>query len=130
MANFNLNDYETVASRINRFWTDHPTGRIHTEIVSITDTGGIFKASIYTDREDERPVTIDFAEEVKGSNPVNRTSWVENGLTSAVGRALANLNYQAKANGTIQRPSREEMEKVQRAESWAPAKGPAAPATW
>lgn len=127
MANFNLQDYDTVASRINKFWNDYPTGRIHTEIVSISDTGGIFKASIYTDREDERPVTVDYAEEVKGSNPVNRTSWVENGLTSAIGRALADLNYATKnAAGAIQRPSREEMEKVQRAEPWDPPKGPAA----
>ena len=118
MANFNLADYDTVASRINKFWTDYPMGRIHTEIVSITETGGIFKASIYTDREDERPVTIDYAEEVKGSNPVNRTSWVENGLTSSIGRALADLNY-----ATKNRPSREEMEKVARgAEPWAPPK--------
>ena len=121
MAQFNLNEYDTVASRIAKFWKDYPQGRIHTEIVSISDTGGIFKASIYTDREDERPVTIDYAEEVKGSNPVNRTSWVENGLTSAIGRALADLNY-----ATKNRPSREEMEKVQRAEPWAPPKGAAA----
>ena len=124
MANFNLDDYDTVASRINKFWNDYPMGRIHTEIVSISETGGIFKASIYTDREDERPVTIDYAEEVKGSNPVNRTSWVENGLTSSIGRALADLNYATKnSKGAIQRPSREEMEKVARgAEPWAPPK--------
>lgn len=115
MPQFNLNDYETVASRIAKFWNDHPAGRIHTEIVQLTDTGGIFKAAIYTDREDERPATIDYAEEVKGASPVNRTSWLENGITSAIGRALADLNYQTKAaNGQPQRPSREEMAKVQR----------------
>ena len=118
MASFNLNDYDTVASRIAKFWKDHPEGRIHTSIVSITENGGIFKAEIYTDREDERPATIDYAEEVKGASPVNRTSWLENGLTSAIGRALADLNYATKnAAGNIQRPSREEMEKVQRAQT-------------
>jgi hypothetical protein len=110
MAQFNLENYEPVEERIRRFWEQYPEGRIITDVVQLTETGGVFKASIFTDREDERPVTVDYAEEVKGSSPVNRTSWVENGLTSAIGRALADLGFSPKGS----RPSREEMQKVQR----------------
>ena len=127
MAQFDLNSYETVDSRIHKFWEKFPSGRIITDVVQISETGGIFKASIYTDREDDRPAAVDFAEEVKGSSPVNRTSWVENGLTSAIGRALADLGFSPKpVNGKSARPSREEMEKVQRG-SVAPSKPSVAP---
>jgi len=111
---FNPNDYETVESRIHRFWAEYPNGRIITSIVDITDVGGIFKAEIYTDREDERPATVDFAEEKIGSSPVNRTSWLENGLTSAIGRALADLGFSPKGK----RPSQEEMTKAARSEAF------------
>ena len=103
-------DYEPVDSRIRRFWTDHPQGRIHTEIVLINETEIVVKASVYTDRDDPRPVSIDFAQETRNSSPVNKTSFVENCATSAIGRALATFSYSPKGF----RPSREEMEKVER----------------
>lgn len=109
-------DYETVDTRIHRFWEQYPNGRIITSIHALTETGGIFKAEIYTDREDVIPVTVDFAEETKGSSPVNRTSWVENGLTSAIGRALADLGFSPK--GQNKRPTQEEMGKVERAKNF------------
>ena len=59
----------------------------------------------------------DYAEEMVGSSPVNRTSALENCTTSAIGRALADMNYQGNQNGKASRPSREEMEKVARAEN-------------
>lgn len=114
MANFDLSQYQTVAERIDLFWKKYPNGRIHTDIFHLTELGGIFKAEIYTDREDTRPAAVDFAEEVKGSSPVNRTSWVENGTTSAIGRALADLGFSPKADKGGKRASREEMAKVQR----------------
>lgn len=114
MANFDLSQYQTVAERIDLFWAKFPNGRIHTDIFHLTELGGIFKAEIYTDRDDTRPAAIDFAEEVKGSSPVNRTSWVENGTTSAIGRALADLGFSPKGDKAGKRASREEMAKVQR----------------
>ena len=107
---FNRDDYEPVESRIRRFWTDHPNGRIHTEIVLINETEIVVKASVYTDRDDMRPVAIDFAQETRNSTPVNKTSFVENCATSAIGRALATFSYSPKGF----RPSREEMDKVDR----------------
>jgi hypothetical protein len=53
-----------------------------------------------------------YAEEVRGEGNVNRTSHVENCETSAIGRALANLGYAG--SDMTKRPSREEMQKVQR----------------
>jgi hypothetical protein len=109
-------EYEPVDSRIHRFWLDHPAGRIHTEIVLINETEIVIKASIYTDRDDARPVAIDFAQETRNSSPVNKLSFVENCATSAIGRALATFAYSPKGK----RPSREEMEKVQRGETPQP----------
>lgn len=103
-------DYEPVDSRIHRFWQDNPSGRIHTEIVLINETEIVIKASIYADREDPRPVSIDFAQETRNSSPVNKLSFVENCATSAIGRALATFAYSPKGK----RPSQEEMAKVQR----------------
>jgi len=103
-------DYEPVESRIHKFWAEHPDGRIHTEIVLINETEIVIKASVYADRDDPRPVAIDFAQETRNSSPVNKLSFVENCATSAIGRALATYAYSPKGK----RPSREEMEKVQR----------------
>jgi hypothetical protein len=105
-------DYEPVDSRIHRFWAEHPQGRIHTEIVLINETEIVIKASVYADRDDTRPVSIDFAQETRNSTPVNKLSFVENCATSAIGRALATYAYSPKGK----RPSKEEMEKVQRGE--------------
>jgi hypothetical protein len=105
-------DYEPVDSRIHRFWQEHPEGRIHTEIVLINETEIVIKASIYADRDDTRPVSIDFAQETRNSSPVNKLSFVENCATSAIGRALATYAYSPKGK----RPSKEEMEKVKRGE--------------
>jgi hypothetical protein len=105
-------DYEPVDSRIHRFWLEHPEGRIHTEIVLINETEIVIKASVYANRDDTRPVSIDFAQETRNSTPVNKLSFVENCATSAIGRALATYAYSPKGK----RPSKEEMEKVQRGE--------------
>ena len=59
-------DYEPVDSRIHKFWNDYPQGRIHTEIVLINETEIVIKASIFADRDDPRPVSIDFAQEKNG----------------------------------------------------------------
>jgi hypothetical protein len=111
MPRFNLDDYETVATRLEKFWADNPQGRVHSEMVSSSDTGFIIRAEVYSDREDARPVATGLAEEHWADKGVNATSPVENCETSAIGRALANWIYVTKSD---KRPSREEMEKVQR----------------
>ena len=116
MASFNLDNYETVEDRLVKFWNEHPDGRILTGVHYYDDNRILVRAEIYFNREDDRPVATGYAEELRGASPVNRTSHAENAETSAIGRGLANCGYAAKGS----RPSREEMEKVQRMGS-APA---------
>ena len=108
-----IEDYEPVASRLARFWAAHPDGRIITSLVTFEGDRVIAQCDVYFDRDDLRPVATDFAEELRGSNNVNKTSHIENALTSATGRALADCNF-ASSDDWNKRPSREEMQKVQR----------------
>ena len=110
MASFNLDNYETVEDRLVKFWNEHQDGRILTSVHYYDDNRILVRAEIYFNREDDRPVATGYAEELRGASPVNRTSHAENAETSAIGRGLANCGYAAKGS----RPSREEMEKVQR----------------
>jgi len=114
---FNLDSYETVEERLVKFWEAHPEGRILTSMVHYDDNKVVIKAEIYFNREDDRPVATGYAEEVRGSSPVNKTAHVENADTSAIGRGLANCGFQSKS---APRPSRQEMDKVNRYNS-APA---------
>ena len=113
MAHFNLDNYETVEERLVKFWHDHPDGRISTMMEDITADKSmvVFRCDVYFHADDHKPKASGYAEETRNSSPVNKTSFVENCETSAIGRALANCGYAAKGS----RPSREEMEKVQRA---------------
>ena len=108
-----LDSYEPVADRVAAFWAKYPNGRLHTEIVLINENEVVIKASAFTDREDPRPAAIDFARESRTSGQLVKFA-VENCATSALGRVLATLNFQAKsANGKALRPSREEMTRTQ-----------------
>ena len=105
---FNLDDYDPVESRIARFYGEHPDGRILTEMRSDPNNLStcVFRADLYIG---EVLKAQGWAYEKDGEGYVNKTSHVENCETSAIGRALANAGYQGS-----KRPSREEMEKVQR----------------
>lgn len=120
-----LENYEPVAVRIDKFWKACPNGRIHTDIVEMTAEHVVVKAEIFTDREDTRPVAVDFAREVQGSSNVNRHFHLEACVTSAIGRALATFNIQGDPSklGGDARPSREEMTKVARMETTNPGGG-------
>ncbi len=106
---FNLDDYEPVAARLDRWLKDHPDGRVITELVHYLQDVAVFKAELWLDGE---IIATGWAEEVRGQGNVNRTSHVENCETGAVGRALANAGYAG--SDVSKRPSREEMGKVQR----------------
>ena len=112
MAHFNLNEYQTVQERIDLFWIKFPAGRFKLDIVSQSDNQVIIKASVWTDKNDKHPTTVDFAEERIGTSPVNKISHVENCATSALGRAISALGGEFSPKG--KRPSREEMDKVAR----------------
>jgi hypothetical protein len=105
---FNLDDYETVEERLVKYWKDHPDGQIHTEIIEVSASRFIVKASVFRTEADARPWTTGLAEETVQGRGVNATSALENCETSAIGRALANAGYATKGK----RASREEMAKV------------------
>lgn len=105
---FNLADYEPVEKRITDFWVKYPNGRIHTVIVSLDEKQVIVRAEVFTEREDHRPVTVDHAQEKVGGTGMTANSWLEIACTSAIGRALADLDFAKKGK----RPSREEMTKA------------------
>lgn len=112
MAKFNLDDYETVEQRIKRFYEAHPNGRIITELVErdASQKMWIVKAFVFvTDEIEALPRATGYAFEIDGSGMANQTSALENCETSAIGRALANMNLSGN-----KRASREEMEKVAR----------------
>jgi hypothetical protein len=108
---FNLDDYEPVASRIAKFWEQHPCGAIHTELVFDDGHRCVIKATVYFDST-AAPVASDYAEELLSDRGVNSTSRLENCSTSAQGRALAAAGFLP--SDWTKKPSREEMQKVQR----------------
>lgn len=118
MAHFDLSQYETVEERLAKFWDTYPNGRVATEVVHYDEKRVLIKASLFKNIDDAQPCSTGFAEEVFGSSPVNKTSFVENCETSAIGRACANMNLSAKGK----RPSREEMSKANRRSNEAPAR--------
>ena len=78
--------YNTVAKRVADFREKHPDFTIETDVQSNTDVV-VLKAFI-KDNEG-RVLATGYAEEVRGSTNINKTSALENCETSAVGRALA-----------------------------------------
>lgn len=117
-----LSDYQTVEERLAQFWAKHPNGRVHTQAEMIDEKQVVFSARVWRDIGDTEAASTGFAQETVGQGMVNKTSWVENCETSAIGRALANLGFAPKGA----RASREEMAKTQRSSASAPAVRPAA----
>ena len=105
---FDLSNYETVEDRLIRFWADHPNGRIATSLIAQDGDQVIFRAEVFFEFIDTFPKATGYAEEIRGSSPVNKTAHIENCETSSIGRALANAGYATHGK----RPSREEMSKV------------------
>ena len=110
---FNLANYETVDERLEKFWKQYPDGRISTEIELITDDRCIVKAYIYKTFLDGVAFATGIAEERSADRGVNSTSFVENCESSAIGRALHTGGLSKHSDGKP-RPSRSEMEKVER----------------
>ena len=114
MAQFNLNDYETVEERLRRFYGDNKDARVitHNETTD-TDKGlsrWVVRAEIFLNSEEQSDglaKATGYAFEIDGSGMANKTAALENCETSAIGRALANAGYSGN-----KRASREEMTKV------------------
>jgi len=117
---FNPAEYATVAERLVEFWKDCPRGRIMTFMEVDDGTRVLMRGELYADIGDPVPTTTGWAEEVRGSSMVNKTSAVENCETSLCGRLLANYMYQGSKN----RASLEEIVKVYRQGGELSASGP------
>lgn len=118
---FDLDSYEPVASRIQRFYEQFPAGAIHTEIVYDDGTRVVIKASVWRDMSDPMPAGVDYAEELLTDRGVNSTSRIENAATSAAGRAVSIAAGGLAPSDWTKKATREEMAKVQRRERVATA---------
>ena len=77
--------YVMVNDRIKYFRDTYPDGAILTDLISDVDGKCIFKAEIIVD---DKCVATGYAYENENSTFINKTSYIENCETSAVGRAL------------------------------------------
>lgn len=80
--------YACVAARVQAFRELFPNGSIVTEILSLENGICTMKASVF---DGEALLATGHAQEKETASPVNKTSFIENCETSAVGRALGML---------------------------------------
>lgn len=78
--------YAEVNQRIKAFRMLHPNGCIYTEILSLENGVCVMKATVSD--ENGHVIGTGTAYENEGSSFINKTSYIENCETSAVGRAL------------------------------------------
>jgi hypothetical protein len=109
---FNLADYETVETRLEKWHGQYPDSRLETELIEASNTRFIVFCKLFKTEADAKPCATGLAFETITEKGVNSTSALENCETSAIGRALANAGFAAKGK----RASREEMAKVNNAE--------------
>ena len=91
-------EYNTVAERLVKFHEKHSNGAVQTEIWAREEGEVVFKALVWPDIEKEKRFFTGFASEKEGSSPINKSSYIENCETSAVGRALAFAGFGADAS--------------------------------
>ena len=112
-------DYEPVAARLDRWLAQvkDQQPRVITHMVS--DAGAdicVFRAELYLG---DILIATGWAEEIRNSNHITKTSHVEVCETSSLGRALANAGLAG--SDWTKRASREEMQKTERYASNKPA---------
>jgi hypothetical protein len=107
-----IQDYITVAERIEKFYERYPEGRVITHIVEHDAERGfiLMRAEVYRNADDALPAATGHAYELKTEGYVQRTSYIEVCETSCVGRALALCGFEVRRGIA----SREEIEKATR----------------
>ena len=79
-------DYAEVNQRIKAFRMVHPNGTIETRIVKMEDGIVLMQTTVMDDQGNV--LGTGFAQEKESSSTINKTSYIENCETSAIGRAL------------------------------------------
>jgi hypothetical protein len=107
---FNLSEYEEVQSKVQRWIDAYPLGRIETSIVEFNMKDGyvLVEARCYRDDLATLPASIDYALEWRDKSTVSRLWWLENAVTSAIGRCLNQVLP------SLKKASVEDMNKVER----------------
>lgn len=89
-VNIHGKEYETVASRVQKFREEHGDKYgITTELISADKDVVVMKACIREMAGNNGYIATGHAEERRDASTINRTSALENCETSAIGRALA-----------------------------------------
>ena len=94
-------EYKTVALRVTEFLAspNHEGWAIETQLITAHSSDGIARSDEYvvmkaTIKDDkDRARGTGYAEELRGSTNINKTSALENCETSAIGRALASVGF-------------------------------------
>lgn len=106
-----LDNYEDVNSRITRFHSEFPSGRLIAVIEDKDLTAGwvLVRAEAYREYEDAVPSAVDYAYGNVASLTANMRKWlVEDTSTSAIGRVIGLLSPSPAG-----RPTRQDMERVE-----------------
>lgn len=118
-------DYIPVSERIKAFRLIYPRGRIETEIIGLENGVCTMKASVYDD--EGRLLGTGHAQEKETSSFINKTSYIENCETSAIGRALGSCgigldngfaSYEEVANAKLQQGEKIEPKATISNEQW------------
>ena len=88
--NIHGKQYATVAHRLQEFRKRYPLAQITTQLEKDEDNIVIFSCCIFVDGI---VIAMGWAEEVRGSSNINKTSALENCESSSVGRALAFMGF-------------------------------------
>ena len=83
-------EYAEVNQRIKAFRMVYPTGTIETELIQNENGVCIFRANVY---DEDTLLATGTAYEKENSTFINKTSYIENCETSAVGRALGMAGF-------------------------------------
>ena len=93
-TNIKGKDYAEVNQRIKAFRMVYPTGVIETEMASNENGVCVFRAYVgYRHNDELYKLATGTAYEKEGSTFINKTSFIENAETSAVGRALGMAGF-------------------------------------